>query len=330
MTPKVSVIVPIFNREKYIDSCVCSLLGQTMQDIEYIFVDDASTDNSLYILNNILKSFPQREAFTKIIHLKKNGGVSNARQVGLLNATGEYVIHADSDDWVDSNMYEKLYTKAIDTKADIVGCNFIHEYSNAHYIHYQKYSESKEDNIRQLLRGTIHPSLCTSLARMSIIKDNDITFPIGCNMGEDLLFNLKLFVHSNIFSFINIAPYHYRHTEDSSSFHISTDSIFSGIKIAEMIESYMRANNIYDYYSHDIEYRKFSMKSSLVWDISNSEKYKLWLKIFPETHKLIWSFKQINWKLRLELWLASHHMYYIARSIRKLLIWQHKARSFKF
>jgi glycosyltransferase involved in cell wall biosynthesis len=327
MTPKVSVIVTIYNREKYIESCAISLFEQTMNDMEYIFVDDASTDKSLLLLEDVLKKFPHRKAYTKIIHLTKNGGVSNARQIGLLNATGEFVIHADSDDWVDNNMYEELYKKAIETKADIVGCNFIHEYSNSHYLHYQQYCNSKEENIRQLLRGAIHPSLCTSLARMSIIKDNDLSFPIGFNMGEDLLFNLKLYVYSNIIAFIDTAPYHYRHTEDSSSFDISIDSVNSGIKIAKMIESFMRTNKIYDYYSNDIEYRKFSMKSSLIWDLSDYEKYNLWLKIFPETHKLIWSFKQINWKLRLELWLASHHMYYIAKCLMKLLIWQHKVRT---
>ena len=194
MPPKVSVIITVFNCEKYIESCACSLFEQTLDNIEYIFVNDASTDSSTTILNNIISNYPTLEKDTIIINLKRNGGVSKARQIGIKKATGEYVIHADSDDWVDKDMYEQLYIKAKETDADIVGCNFRHEFSNTQYVFHQQYADTMEENIRRLINGKIFPSLCTSLTRRSLIVENGISFPEGLNMGEDLFFNLQLYL----------------------------------------------------------------------------------------------------------------------------------------
>ena len=150
MSPKVSVIVTIFNREKYIKECVQSLFEQTLDNIEYVFVDDASKDRSIEELTLLMYKFPKRIPQVKIIRLKYNGGVANARNVGLQNSTGEYVIHADSDDWIDKEMYEILYQKAIDTDADIIGCNITHEYPSMTTVLKQHYGNTIEENITKL------------------------------------------------------------------------------------------------------------------------------------------------------------------------------------
>lgn len=326
MKPKVSVIITIFNREKYIEDCVRSLFDQTLREIEYIFVDDASTDSSIDILRLIVSEYPEREMLTKIISLEKNGGVSNARRIGMENVTGEYVIHADSDDWVDNDMYECLYTKAKETGADIIGCNLCHEYPNKKTTFKQKYKDSIDENIGSLIRGDIHPSLCTSLTSMRLISENNICFPEGLNMGEDLFYNLQLYLCANKIVGIDFAPYHYRHTNDSSSFHHTRHTIDSGIMIGRQIENLMRKVNRYDEFANDIEYRKFSLKLSLVNQFDNIEDYHYWLGVFPETHKHIWQFKQLDWKLRLELWFAAHRMFIISKLIKQCLRWQHMVR----
>lgn len=329
MIPKVSIIITIFNREKYIETCARSLFEQTLRELEYIFIDDASTDHSIDKLIKIIANYPHRKPYIKIIRLDKNRGVANARRVGMENVTGEYVIHADSDDWVDKDMYEKLYDIGKKTNAGIVGCNMWHEHPQKRYKHNQPYSDSVKDNIRKLIRGDIHPSLCTSLTKTSIIVDNHISFPIGLNMGEDLLYNLQIYLRANKIVKADIAPYHYRHDQDSSSYHLKKDSIHNAIEISRQIETLMKTNNLYNEYQIDIEFRKFSMKYALVWNFENKEDYKEWLNTFPETHKYIWQFKQIEWKLRMELWLAAHHMYYLAKYIVKVLEWQHSIRTFE-
>lgn len=326
MRNKVSVIIAVYKCNDYISECAHSLFQQTLNDIEYIFVNDATPDNSMDILYSVIEKYPSRKEYIKIINLDTNKGVSNARRVGIENATGEYVIHTDSDDWVDLDMYERLYQKAKETDADIVGCNFRHEFSDVQYDFHQQYAESMDENISRLINGRIFPSLCTSLTRRSLIENKGITFPVGLNMGEDLFFNLQLYLHAKKIVSIDWAPYHYRHTEESSCVQRTRKSIDSDIAIAGQIEKLMRESNLYKRFSQDIEYRKFYSKIPLLQDLNNNANYQEWLSIFPETNKHVWLYKQINWKQRLELWLAANSMLHAAKVFKQLLKWQHKLR----
>lgn len=323
---KVSIVITIYNREKYLHDCVCSLFEQTLDDIEYVFVDDASTDNSMSVLKQTIEQYPYRKAQVVIIRLEKNRGRAVARQTGNNAVKGEYVIHVDSDDWVDNNMFELLYLKAKESNADIVGCNITHEYSNYQRIYKQKYSDNMDENIRRLLNGDIFPSLCTSLTRTSLIKDNHIAFPQGLDTGEDLLFNLNLYLKANKVVGIDAASYHYRHTEDSGSFQHTEKSIQSVIEVARRIENLMKETGNYEKYEEEIQFRKFSMKSALITSFDNKEINKIWLNLFRETHKNIWRYRQFSWKRRLEFWLAAHNMFFFASLFQKLLDFQHSIR----
>lgn len=330
MNPKVSVIVTIYNREKYLNDCVCSLFEQTLDEIEYVFIDDASTDRSVEILYTLLSKYPNRAKWCKIICLNENKGVSNARNVGLNHVTGDYVIHADSDDWVDNSMYEVLYKTATETGASIVGCNICHEYGSSHSVFYQHYSNTIEDNIRNLINGDIHPSLCTSLVRRSIITSNHISFLVGLNMGEDLFFNLQLYLLSDKIVGIDNSPYHYRHSVDSSSHHHTDETINSTIEIGRKIEKLMKMKGLYSQYSLEIEFRKFLLKYSLIYEFHSRSDYKQWVKIFPETHRYIFQFDKLDYKLRIEMWLAAHHMFYIAKMVHYSLKLQSTIRGFLY
>ena len=324
--PKVSVILTIYNREKYIEKCIRSLLEQTLDNVEFVVVDDASTDSSLAILNTVLEEYPDRKPQVNLICLEKNAGRAVARQTGINHVKGEYVIHVDSDDWVDSDMLELLYSKAKETDADIVGCNVTHEYRTRQRIFKQSYSDDVEEDIRRLLNGKLFPSLCTSLTRTSIIRENDITFPQGVDTGEDLLFNLNLYLYAHKVVGIDNPSYHYRHTEDSGSFQHTEKSIKSVIEVARRIETLMRETGNYEKYERDILFRKFSMKCALVTEFKNKDYNKEWLNLFPETHSYIWKYKQFSWKRRVELWLAAHNMFTLARCFQKMLKIQHKVR----
>lgn len=326
MINRLSVIITVYNCEKYIGACARSLFEQTLDSIEYIFVNDATPDNSISVLEKVINDYPNRKPYVKIINLERNSGVSNARKIGIENATGEYIIHADSDDWVDKDMYERLYRKAKETDADIVGYNFRHEFTDIQYDFHQQYADSMEENISRLINGKIFPSLCTSLTRRSIIEDNGITFPVGLNMGEDLFFNLQLYLHAKKIVSMDWAPYHYRHTEDSSCVQRTRKSIDSDIEIAGLIEKLMKEKNLYEKYAKDIEYRKFFSKLPLVQDLDNKDNYQEWLNIYPETNKNIWQYKQLSWKQKIELWFAANNMLPAAKSFKRMLEWQHKIR----
>ncbi len=114
---KISIIVPVYNIDKYIDECIQSIVNQTLKDIEIITVDDGSTDNSL----NILKNWSKKDKRIKVIH-KENGGVTSARYTGILSASGKYVGFVDGDDYISNNMYENLYKAAVENEVDAVYC----------------------------------------------------------------------------------------------------------------------------------------------------------------------------------------------------------------
>ena len=326
MTPKVSIIVAVYNCEKYFDACVRSLFEQTLTGIEYIFVNDATPDNSISVLKNVLGDYPHRQPYIRIINLETNGGVAHARQIGINYASGEYIIHTDSDDWVDKDMYKRLYLYAKETNADIVGCNFRHEFSDNQYDFHQQYANNMEENIRRLINGKIFPSLCTSLVKRNLIINNNISFPIGLNMGEDLFFNLQLYLHANKIACIDWAPYHYRHTEDSSCVQRTRKSIDSDIAIAGLIEKIIKEHNLYEKYAKDIKYRKFFSKLPLMADLCDKKSYQDWLNIYPETNNNIWKYDQLDWKRKTELWLAANHLLPIAKTFKQFLELQHKIR----
>lgn len=125
---KVSVIIPIYKVEPFIERCVRSLMEQILESIEYIFVDDCTPDNSIHILKNILREYPNRN--TQIIHHSQNKGLAAARKTGLAKAKGKYIIHCDSDDWIDKNMYAHMLEVAEKNNADIVACGFKAEKTN--------------------------------------------------------------------------------------------------------------------------------------------------------------------------------------------------------
>lgn len=109
--PKISVIIPVYKAEPYIERCVRSLFSQTLDDLEYIFIDDCTPDNSISVLKAVLDEYPNRRDQVKIVNHQHNQGVSQSRQDGFDATTGEYVIHCDPDDWIEPEMYELLYDK---------------------------------------------------------------------------------------------------------------------------------------------------------------------------------------------------------------------------
>ena len=323
---KVTVIITIYNRERFIADCARSLFGQTLDDVEFLFVDDASTDNSVSVLEEVIAEYPTRKEMIHVLQMEQNGGRAVARQTGIDHAMGEYVIHVDSDDWVDTDMLELLYTKAKETDADIVGCNISHEYKTYQKIFRQTYSETMDDNIRGLLNGKIFPSLCTSLTRTSLIKENHIIFPQGIDTGEDLLFNLQLYLHANKVIGIDNPSYHYRHTEESGSYNLTEKDAKSLIDVAIRIDELMKQTADYEKFKYDILFRKFYMKCALVVSFDNKQNNLAWLHLFPETHPYIWSFKQFDWKRRVEYWLAAHRLFGLTRLFQRILRFQHKVR----
>lgn len=240
--PKVSIIVPVYNVEKYIERCLDSLVNQTLKDIEIIIVNDGSTDGSKEIIQKYLNKYKN------IVYLEKeNGGLSSARNYGIPYAKGEYIGFVDSDDYVEITMYEKMYNKAIEEKSDMVECDFIWEYPNKKREDIGKiYSDKKEAIVEARVVAW------NKIIKKDIIEKTKITFPEGLRY-EDIEFFYKIVPYLNKISFVKETLVHYVQRESSiaNTQNERTGEIF---KIWENVLNYYIENNIFNEYRSELEY----------------------------------------------------------------------------
>ena len=201
MKPLVSVIVPIYNVEKYLEKCIDSIINQTLKEIEIILVDDGSTDNC----PRIIDEYAQKDKRVIAIH-KENGGQGSARNAGLDIASGEYIGFVDSDDWIDLNMYEELYNSLIVNKADIAICN--RNIYNEDYICKSKvevkgilYENVNSNIINYISSDMFYPNalgVVNKLYRRDLIRNNNIRFNDVKKVGsEDTLFNYEILLYTS-------------------------------------------------------------------------------------------------------------------------------------
>ena len=188
--PKVSVIVPIYDVEKYIERCVKSLFEQTLDNLEFIFVNDCTPDKSMDILNRLLLQYPEREKQSKIVTHSKNKGLPEARISGISVATGEYIIHCDSDDWTEPDMYEKMYNYAIENDFDYVWCDYQKDSSEQSLHTSQECSTNKYDLIRAYLTGDIMSTVWNKMVKASICQRPEIK-KATANYLEDVVLTIQ-------------------------------------------------------------------------------------------------------------------------------------------
>lgn len=217
--PKVSVIVPVYGVEKYIERCARSLFEQTLEDLEYLFIDDCTPDKSIEILKNVLEDYPLRKKQVLIISHENNLGLPLARQSGLKVATGDYIIHCDSDDWVDVTMYEKMYKKAIEEDADVVCCDCKNTDGSNYTITKGGSNTDVTECIYEMMHRKMWWSLCNKLFKRSLYGDN-LRYPKDA-MGEDMCICLQLMKHVKSIGYVNDVYYNY-YTNPNSIVNVST------------------------------------------------------------------------------------------------------------
>ena len=205
---KVSVIVPIYNVEPYIARCVESLMEQTLQEVEYIFVDDCATDNSIDILMRTLEKYPNRNKYVKVLKHKENKGLPAARNTGLKEATGKYIFHCDSDDYVESDMLKKLFEFAEEKNADYIWSDYYVSLNDGSRYKEQPDYVDVDQAFRGILRGEMAYNVWNKLVRKDLYKNNNIFFPSGNAMGEDMTMIMLLACATKV-AYLHYGGYHY-------------------------------------------------------------------------------------------------------------------------
>ena len=252
--PKVSVIVPIYNVEKYLEKCINSLLSQTLEDIQIILVNDGSKDNS----GNIAKEYEKNNKNRRIYVEKENGGLSDARNYGLKYATGDFIAFLDSDDYIEKNAYEEMYNKAIEENADYVECDFIWEFPNKIRIDKQYPYKNKKEML-----SFVRVVAWNKLIKRQLIIDNNLEFPKGLRY-EDVEFTYKLIPFINKFAYVDKPFIHYVQREGSIA-NVQNERTAEIFTVLDNVIEFYKKNNIYEKYREELEYNyaRYLLCSSL-------------------------------------------------------------------
>lgn len=243
--PKISVIVPVYNVEDYVERCLTTLKNQTMKDLEFIIVDDGSTDGSAKIIKKFVK---EDERFS--YHKKKNGGLSDARNYGMKYAKGEYLAFLDSDDYVDLDLYEKMYEKTHDDigafQADIVETDFIWEYPDKQVV-----DISKVDDMTRVIVD-IRVVAWNKLYRREWIEKLGIQFSKGLRY-EDVDWCYKLIPHMEHFESVHGTYVHYVQRSNSIA-NTQNEKVRDIYQILKNAITYYEQNKLMFRYKNQLEY----------------------------------------------------------------------------
>jgi len=321
----VSIIVPIYNVKNHIEKCVRSLFEQTYQNIEYIFVDDCSPDNSISILKKTLEEYPHRKEQTQIIRHKTNKGLPSARNSGLKYATGKYVFHCDSDDYLEKNAINLLLNEVEKNNADIVWCDWYLSFKkNERYISQKPNKDeilSGKDAIKLILSGKIRHNVWNKLVKRELYFENNISFPDGYGMGEDITM-IKLFSFTDKVCYLPKALYHYNQTNENAFTQTTTETHLEELKhnINDINVFLQRKYNrdINDYICF------FKLNAKLNFLISNDKKsYEKWLDLFPEANEYIDKNHMFSTRIKIlqkmalnrNFWFLKLHYYLVTRIV---------------
>lgn len=290
--PKVSVIIPVYGVEKYIERCARSLFEQTLDCIEYIFVDDCSPDKSIEILERVADEYRSRlveeQKLVRIERMSKNSGLPAVRKYGIQFCTAEYIIHCDSDDWIEMDMYRIMYEEAKRNDADIVMCG----YKATDGVKVFKECYHQQTNKAKLLSSLLilHESwsVWNKMCKRSLY-DSDIVYPTLA-MGEDMLLTTQMVLNAQRIAVVNKALYNYFYNPNSITKVQSECSRYKNWKDsaenAKTVISIFKKKGLEHKYVNELVYLKFLQKV-LAGDLARKKKYsKEWLEMFQE----------INWK----------------------------------
>lgn len=302
--PKVSVIIPIYGVERYISRCARSLFLQTLDDIEYIFINDCTKDNSVDILRAVLEEYPERKTQTRIIDMPCNCGLPTVRRHGIELATGDYIIHCDSDDWVEKDMYELLWNKAVEDDADIVNTRAFVSSDVKDSMLEEVYVENKE----ALMFSYV--GVWSKLVRRELYLDLWY-YPVD-NMWEDRVFTLQLVHRAKKISFVDRYLYHYYINPSSICRDVSDESIRKNWEAVKRnltkMKEYVASHKISGCEKY-LLIREFCALDIIASSTKKREWYIEWKNSFPKFHKSNILFSSLPFKYKIKYYLTYFRIY---------------------
>ena len=275
-SPKISIIIPVYNGVEFLDSCIKGVFNQTFCDYEVLLINDGSTDGSLARCYDYAKI----DTRVRVISSEKNRGVSYSRQIGVDMSRGEYTIHVDVDDKIEPSMLEEMYNYAKGNNLDILITDY---YVNSDlYIEQSLSFSTNRDIVKSILTGKTLGSMWNKLVKTSLYKEKKVSFPKGVNYCEDVFVIISLLLHEDIsIGFLKKAYYHYFINPKSITNFPNIKTINGRILFVGLLSEVLLQNNVstdlLNWHKIDIKYSMF--KTGL---FPYSEFKKIFPEVFPE------------------------------------------------
>ncbi len=318
MKYKVSVIIPLYGVEAFVEKCAASLMRQTLHEVQFVFVDDAAKDRSVEVLEETLKKFLHRQGDVKVVRHEQNLGLPAARNSGLLEAEGEYIFHCDGDDFVEPEMLEQLYAFAKSHDLDAVWCDWFLSYAQSERRMTQPALANAEEAVKAMLSGGMKYNVWNKLIRRSVYERSGISFPAGYGMGEDMTV-IRLFARCRSVGYLPKAFYHYVKTNATSFCQVYSSRHTEELK-HNVLSTLADLQSVYGK-TLENEYAFFKLEAKFPFLISDGSngKYRLWTEWFPEANGYILRNPYVSLRSRLVQWLAAHRLFLLVRFYNWLL-----------
>lgn len=313
--PKVSVIIPVYGVEKYIERCARSLFEQTLDDIEYIFVDDCTPDKSIDILKSIVNEYQSRLSKeykkVRIEKMSQNSGLPNVRRYGIKLATGDYIAHCDSDDWVELDMYQQMYNKAIEEDADVVVCDYVVTNGTSVIKTINAcHAKSPKQLIEKCLFQRDPWSLCNKLFNRKAYYN--IEYPKGA-MGEDMVTTIQLLWNCKTLSYINKPYYQYFYNSESITKVCTRESCirkFNQLSCnTTIVMNFIKNKKLDDEYKDALVVYKNFIRSVLYPIVYDKQYYNIWNNMFLGLNKQVLLSKYISASEKIRVFLTMVYLY---------------------
>ena len=283
---KVSVVIPFYKVEAFIGRCAESLLGQTLEDAEFIFVDDASPDGSAEVLREVVSRYPSRNV--KVLRHESNRGLPAARNTGLAAATGDFIFHCDSDDYLEKDALERLWGAAAETGADFAYCDFFLESeTSCRVLDNPSFTDPARLLREGFLSGRMKYNVWNKLVARSVYERAGVLFPAGHSMGEDMTMIL-LALHATRTVHVPAPLYHYMRTNPSA---FTASVISSEVEKSRLADIRFNADRVLAALEGRVEpeyiaFFKLSLKIPFLFT-GNKKDCRLWKEWYPEANRYI-------------------------------------------
>ena len=297
----VSIIVPVYNIERYIQKCVDSILAQSYQSFELILVNDGSTDYS----GKICDAYEAIDSRIKVVH-KPNGGLTSARNAGLSVARGEWIMHVDGDDWINHDMLKEMLYVAEKTSADVIIGNLRFVYEENNYWDYKMndWSEDKKDSLNKYISGG-WTCVCGSMAKKYLYDKYNLRSPEGISYCEDFHLAVRLCYYSDKVVHINKSYYNYRQQPLSIVHNLNRKTEADEQWVYQDTIRFFKEQGVYEDYRMVMSWRVLKSAQELLLDPSEHQRF---MELFNDGKEFIFSCPFVNKKIKILAWLITHNL----------------------